>query len=199
MPILYSKVTTEPTSEPILLADAKTHLHVDHNEEDQLINVLIQSAREVIEQRTNRSLITQTRTLKLDYFPRGCSPEGWGQITLPYGPVSSLTSIYYYNESEVNTLLSSSLYWTDFTSNISRVIVKDAWPGTFTMPNAVTLVYIAGYGEASSVPRPLINAMYLVLGHLYENREQVGDIRYELPFGVDHLIAPYILEQSMIY
>lgn len=199
MPILYSKVTTEPTSEPILLADAKTHLHVDHNEEDLLINILIQSAREIIEQRTNRSLITQTRTLKLDYFPRLLSPEGWGQITLPYGPVSALTSIYYYNESEQNTLLASSDYWTDFTSNLPRVIVKNSWPSTYDMPNAVTVLYVAGYGTASIVPRPLISAMYLVLGHLYENREQVGDVRHELPFGVDHLISPYVLEQSMIY
>ncbi len=199
MPILYSKVTTEPTTEPIVLKDAKDHLHVDHDDEDQLITLLIQSARETIEQRTNRSLITQTRTLKLDYFPRWITPDGWGQITLPNGPVSSVTSSYYYNDSEVNTLLASSAYWVDTSSGIARIIVKTSWPSTFTMPNAVTVLYVSGYGAASSVPAALKSALLLVIGHLYENREQVGDIRHELPFGVDSLIAPFVLEQCVRY
>jgi uncharacterized phiE125 gp8 family phage protein len=199
MPILYSKVTTEPASEPITLSDAKAHLHVDHDEENQLISLLLQSARETIEQRTNRSLITQTRTLKLDYFPQWITPDGWGQITLPNGPVSSVTSITYVDEAEDSQPLSASDYWVDTSSGIARIIVKTSWPATFTMPNAVTVVYVAGYGAASSVPAALKSALLLVLGHLYENREQVGDIRYELPFGVDSLISPYVLEQSVKY
>ena len=68
------------------------------------------------------------------------------------------------------------------------------------MPNVVEIIYSAGYGASGSyVPKPLKQAMFLVLGHLYENREQVGDIRYELPFGVDHLISNYVVEQSVVY
>lgn len=202
MPTLYSKVTTEPTSEPISLIQAKTHLHVDHDDEDQLISILIQSAREIVEQKTNRSLITQTRTMKLDYFPRYCGqgyyPE-WAAIMLPNGPVTSVTSITYYDENEALQTLSSSLYWVDTSSGLPKVVIKNSWPYTYSMPNAVTVVYVAGYGLASSVPKAITSAMYLIVGHLYENREQVGDIRYELPFGVDHLLAPYVLEQSAVY
>lgn len=199
MPILYSKVTTEPSSEPIAVSEAKQHLHVDHTEEDQLIRLLIQAARETVEQHTNRSLITQSRTIKLDYFPRWITPEGWGQITLPYAPVSSVTSISYYDENEDSQTLDPSLYWVDLHSNIPRIIVKNSWPSTYTMPNAITIVYVAGYGSELSVPRPLMSAMYLILGHLYENREQVGDIRHELPFGAERLMAPYVLEHPVKY
>ena len=200
MPTLYSKVSVEPTAEPITLKDAKTFLKVDNNDEDSLITILIQAARETIEQRTNRAMITQTRVMKMDYFPRWISAEGWSQITLPFAPVSSLTSIYYYDTTDANTLLSSSLYWTDFDSNIPRVIIKDSWPDTYNRPNAVAVTYVCGYGASgTSVPKPLIDSMYLVLGHLYENREQVGDVRYELPFGVDHLLSPYVLEHPVIY
>lgn len=194
MRILYSKVTTEPTVELITTAEAKLHLRVDGTEEDTLIAILIQAARETVEQFTGRSLINQTRTLKMDYFP--CSDT----ILLPNGPVSSVTSINYYNESEANTLLATSDYWVDSSSGIARIVVKNYWPATFTMPNAVTIIYVAGYGAASSnVPKPLKQAAYLILGHLYENREQVGEIKHELPFGAETLMAPYVLEQSVVY
>lgn len=203
MPILYSKVTTEPSAEPILIADAKNHLRVDHDDEDLLINILIQSARETVEQRTNRSLITQTRTMKMDYFPlcwgRTYRAQ-WPAIELPYGPVSSVTSVKYYDESDVEQTYSSSNYWVDISSGIPKIVVKNSWPSTYDKPNAVEVVYVAGYGvSGSSVPSPIRNAMLLLIAHLYEHREQVGEIMHELPFGVHDFIAPYILEQNMKY
>jgi uncharacterized phiE125 gp8 family phage protein len=203
MPILYSKVTTEPTVEPVLLAEAKLHLKVDHNDDDLLIDILIQAARETVEQKINRSLITQSRTMKMDYFPRNYGrgyAEDWGAIMLPYGPISSVTTVKYYDEDEVQQTMSASLYWVDSSSGLPKIVVKDSWPSSYEMPNAVEVIYVAGYGASSSyVPKALRHAMYLIIGHLYENREQVGSIMYELPFGVHELIAPYVLEQSMIY
>ncbi len=194
MPIIYSNVTTPPSAEPVTTQEAKNHLKVDYDEDDLLIAILIQAAREWIERRTGRSLITQTRTAKLDYFPR-CN-----KIRLPYGKVSSVTSISYYNESEQSTTLSASDYWTDFTNDISRIVVRNYWPATFDMPNAVTIVYTAGYGAAgSNIPQPLKQAMLLIIGHLYEHREQVGDIMHEVPFGVETLVGSYVLEQSVVY
>jgi uncharacterized phiE125 gp8 family phage protein len=194
MPIIYSKVTSEPAVEPITQAEAKLHLRVDHSDENDLIDILRQAAREMVEQHTNRSMITQTRTIKLDYFP--CSEE----IRLPFGPVASVTSVNYYDEDEVQQTLSNTLYWVDTNSNIPRIVIKDSWPGTYDMPNAVEIVYSCGYGAAgSSVPRPLRAAMLLILGHLYENREQVGSIKHEIPFGAEVLMGPYVVEQNLMY
>lgn len=194
MPIIYSKVTTEPSVEPIILADAKIHLRVDHSDEDSLITILIQAARETVEKHTGRSLITQSRTIKLDNFPRTSI------LQLPYGPVSSVTSIQYSDEDDATQTMSASLYRVDTSSNIARIQVIDSWPGTYDKINAVTIVYVAGYGASgSSVPRPLVQAMYLILGHLYEHREHVGEEMFELPFGATVLMSPYVLEQSVIY
>lgn len=199
MPIIYSKVSVEPSVEPITLVEAKSHLRVDHTDEDDIIDILRQVAREMVEKHTNRSLITQTRVIKLDCFP-------WGDtLRLTDGPVSSLTSIYYDDDADANTLLASSLYWTDFDSNIPRVRVKSSWPSTYDKPNAVRITYVAGYGaDGASVPQPLKQAMFLILGHLYENRQQVivsgsptGAL--EIPFGANALMSPYILEQSVVY
>lgn len=199
MPIIYSKVTTDPAAEPVLLSEAKTHLRVDNDEENALITILAQAAREMVEQRIGRSLITQSRTIKLDYFPDSDT------ILLPYGPVISVTSITYYDEDEVLQTLSSSEYWVDTSSDIARIVVMDSWPGTQDRPNAVTIVYSAGYGASSSyVPKPIKQAIYLLIAHLYENRQAVivsgsPTAVIEMPLGVEYLLSSYVLEQSVMY
>lgn len=199
MPIIYSNVTVEPSVEPISLTEAKLHLRVDHSDDDGLIDILRQAARETVELHTNRSLITQTRVIKLDNFP--C----FGVIKLTHGPVQSLTSITYIDSDEQTQPLASSEYWEDLDSNIPRITVKTSWPATYDKPNAVTITYDAGYGdEGTDVPAKLRQAMLLIIGHLYENRQQVivsgtavGAI--EIPFGASVLMSPYVLEQSVVY
>jgi len=194
--IAYSKVTTEPSSEPIVLADAKGRLRIDSDEENTDLNFLIQTTREIVEQRTNRSLITQSRTIRMDYFPFNDT------IRLLNGPVSAVTSVKYYNDSEVLTTMSASDYWVDTVGD--RLIVKNSWPSTFEMPNAVEIIYVAGYGTASNVPTPLRNAMYMILAHLYENRQAVvmsgsPTAVIEVPMGAEYLMSSYVLEQSVTY
>ena len=199
MPIIYSNVTSAPAVEPVTLVEAKLHLRVDHTTDDDLIDILRKAAREIVELHTNRSLITQTRVIKLDNFPY------FDTIKLTYGPVSSLTSITYDDSDDVNQTLSSGDYWTDFTSGIARVVVKNSWPTTYDKPNAVQITYVAGYGAAgSNIPQALKQAMLLILGHLYENRQQVivsgsptGAL--EIPFGASVLMNTYVLEQSVVY
>jgi len=46
--------------------------------------------------------------------------------------------------------------------------------------------------EADPMPAPLMAAVLLLTGHLYENREASGTTPLAaLPMGVDRLIAPY--------
>ena len=198
MPIQYSKVTVGPAVEPVDAdAIAKIDLKVDQVEEDGLIDILIQAARELVEEKTQTSLITQTRVMKLDYFPE--------TITLPFGPVQSVTSITYYDDNEDSQTFSSSNYYVDTDSKIARVIVKDSWPSTYDRPGAVTITYVCGYGlTGSTVPAPLRKAILLLVGHFYENRQNVivsgsptGVI--EIPFGAEVLLSPYIREQNIIY
>jgi uncharacterized phiE125 gp8 family phage protein len=54
----------------------------------------------------------------------------------------------------------------------------------------VTIVYKAGYGDASTdVPDKTIAAIKLFCGHLYENRIAVTDMNLiEIPLGVKALL-----------
>lgn len=202
---IYTTVLYEPTSEPVTLVDAKTHLRVDNSLEDSLIANLVRAAREIVERKLNSSLVTQTRVARLDSFP-ACR-----DIIIPYGPVIAISGtdtatvpntlgVTYYNESEVLTTLDGSLFHTDFSSSIPRIEVKNYWPATFDRPNAVLITYTAGYGAAASVPSSIKSAMLLILGHLYENRENVVEgSMIELPYGAEALLAPFVKEHTVVY
>jgi uncharacterized phiE125 gp8 family phage protein len=65
----HDRATVAPASEPISIAEAKDHLRIDHDDEDDYIDGLIQMAREQVESDCARALMTQTRVLTLDRFP----------------------------------------------------------------------------------------------------------------------------------
>ena len=197
--IIYSKVTSDPSIEPITVTEAKLDLKIDTSDDDDLLTIFIQAARESVENRTGRSLITQTRVIKMDYFPMDDT------ILLPNGPIISVTHVKYYDEDDTLQTLSSNDYWVDSDSDIGRIVVETSWPSTYTKPNAVVVTYSAGYGPLKTdVPAPLRKAILLILGHLYENRQAVvvsgsptGVI--EIPMGAEYLMNQYVLEQDITY
>lgn len=198
MKVKYSKVITPPDIEPIDRDDiAKLDLKLDDiTTEDDLLDILIQAAREIVEDHTQRSLITQTRELKLEQFP--CS----NTISIPNGPVQEDSiEITYFDADDTEQTLDSSDYWVDTHSDIARVVVKNSWPAVKDRPNAVTITYDAGYGDtAADVPAKLKKAMLFILGHLYENRQQVtiGSIVTEIPFTAEALMSTYVIDHYAV-
>lgn len=48
------------------------------------------------------------------------------------------------------------------------------WPTVSLRPGpAITVRYVAGYGAAVDVPMQYKQAMLLMIGHFYENREEI--------------------------
>jgi uncharacterized phiE125 gp8 family phage protein len=183
-------VTSEPAAEPISTADAKTHLRVTGSGDDTYIDTLVKMARRHVERVCGLSLITQTRALRLDAFP--CEDA----IELPYGPLQSVSSVAYLDSDGTSQTWSSSNYRADIYSLPPRVALAYGvtWPTTRGVSHSVTVTYIAGYGAAgSSVPADIIHAMKLIVGHLYETREQTsaGFELKEIPMGAAALLAPY--------
>jgi len=177
-------------SEPLTKDEAKDNLHVVHDADDARIRALIIAAREYVEVWTGRSLVTQTITLKLDYFP---GYEDDYTIRLPRGPVSALTSVAYYDTLNVSQTLSSSLYETALTSEPARIrpITTTTWPLTYDRLEAITVTYAAGYATPAAVPERIKQAMYLLVNHWYLNREPVaaGTISTDIEFTLQALLG----------
>lgn len=186
------KLITAPATEPVTASEAKSHLRVDTTADDTLIGTLITAARQHVENHLRRALITQTWELVMDAFPAG------DVIRLPRPPLVSVTSIKYTDEDGNESTFSSAAYVVDTDSTKGRVVLKsgETWPSdTLAAANGVRVRYVAGYGEASAVPRPIRQAILLLIGTLYENRESVlvaqGVTVAQLPFGVEALLMPY--------
>ena len=160
--------TTAPTSEPVTLAEAKAHLRIEHDDENDYITTLIEVAREYVEiGMCNRTLMSSTWTLYLDEFPAG----NMG-ICLPYPPVAAISSVTYYDTSGTQQTLSD--YQLDSQSEPAALhpSVDSLWPSTQSNKyQAVTIVYTAGYADADSVPAKIKHAIKIILSELYENRE----------------------------
>ena len=177
--------TVAPTVEPLSTADAKTHLRVDHSEEDGLIDDYVEAARRQVELFTRRALVNTTFTLKLDAFPV--------EIRTPRSPLSSVTSITHIDCDGNSQTVASSVYDVDTDTEPGRIFLKfdQSWPDTRTINNAVTVTFVAGFGSAaSSVPESLRSAVRLLAAHYYEQREPVvvGTITAKIPMSVESLL-----------
>lgn len=183
-------VVTPPEVEPVLLSEAVEHLRLDSLDEEAWLNRAIRAAREHVEAFTGRALITQTLEVAL---------EGWpgATLALPRPPLASVTSIKYFDQAGVEATVSSGDYLVDTRSTPGRVLLRTpaSWPGvTLQAANGVVVRYVAGYGdEPEDVPAAMRQAILLLVGHLYENREATltGTIVTTMPFGVERLLWPY--------
>ena len=184
------KLITAPAVEPVTSTEAKLHCRIDTNADDTLITMLITAARRTVESDSGRALITQTWALVLDSFPTST------KIKLPLPPLQSITSIKYYTTAAVEATFASATYLVSIDDQYGGLIVlKDSasWPA-ITIPlekGAVRIRFIAGYGLAAAVPETYKQAMLLLIGHWYENREAItitGAIPKDVPLGYESLI-----------
>ena len=173
-----SKVTTEPSIEPVTVNECKEQLRiVDFTDHDSMITGYIIAAREAVEGAVGRQLITATRTVSLESFP--CAGE---PLFLSYSPVQSITSITYTDLNGDSQTWDSSKYDVDTASVVPRIYpaYDETWPDTACVLNAVTVTYSCGYGEtAADVPRALRQLIISVVCSLYEHPESEVEIKLE--------------------
>jgi len=211
MPSLVQSVA--PLLEPISLPEAKAHLRVGINDDDQLIESCIRTARWNLERTYRFACLTQTLVQGMDWFGQAeylwdmWWPVGWWPPQA-YGypltsvlelrpPVQSVTSVTYTDTAGNPQTLAPAGYLVDGSSWPARILParNTTWPASAQVPNAVVITYVAGYTDPTLVPDDIRQSLKLIIGDLYENREQslVGSrlAVVELPRGVDDLMAPY--------
>jgi len=183
-------VVTASQSEPITIEELKTHLRVDIADEDTLLNSLIQAAREYCERITGRQFVSATYDQTF---------EKWeDNLVLSYPPLSSVTSVKYYDEDGVEQTLSSAVYdvVTNEEPGYIRLAYNQSWPTIRSQNEPITVRFVAGYGVDDDVPSVLKQAIKLLAGHLFEHREAVarlhrGETMTELPLAFGTLIWGY--------
>ena len=188
---MHITLVTPPATEPITLDEAKEHLRVDVTDEDDYIEGLIRAARQYAETTfTHRAFIEQELRLTLNRWPVD------RYLELPRPPLISVTSITYTDEDgTADTLTAGTDYLVDTAAN--RLVLRNGvyWPTvTLQESGAISIVYLAGYGDrASDVPEEIRHALKILVGHWYENREPVviGSIVGNIPMSAEALLWPH--------
>lgn len=183
--------TTDASVEPLTLTQAKKQVELAAADasHDTHLTRLIKTARIVTEHYCRAAWITQSWTLTLDRFPTTT-------IVVPRGPLQSVTSISYVDSDGNGQTLSSGVYRVGTGTRPGRIELayNQSWPTTRSVIEAVTVVYVAGYGAAASnVPGPVVDAMLMLIDHWFNHRGPVlvGSSSLELPWSVRALLDPY--------
>lgn len=199
-------VTSAPASEPVTVSQAKRHLRVDWDDDDEYLAGLITAGREWIESRTSRALITQSlrvvwtlpkspeSKLRGLYAPLGMELTFW----LPRTPLQNVTTAEIEKDLDVwQTLNLTSDYVVDADNDPARVWLRASaisyWAPTGALINflgvyapRVRITYTAGYGATyASVPGMFRRAILTAVAHMYENREDTGCLSDDLLSGLD--------------
>ena len=185
---------TPPAAEPLTLAELKSWLKVDIGDDDDLITAIGKGARGVVEDHTNRALITQTWKLTL---PRlGPQP-----VRLPIWPVQSVSSVTY-TDWQGTSQTWTGPGWALSAAEPPEIVpaYNQLWPiqwaGGLTLgprADAAAVTFVAGYGAAgAAVPEPLKLAIRLLVGHYYNQRRLIVEGRMgTLPWMVEAVLGPY--------
>ncbi len=155
-------VITPPEVEPVSLNDAKIHLRMipdDNTEDAAIIRPIISAAREYCENITGRALAKQT----IAAYPRA----GTTAVYLPRPPIISVASVTAYKKDGTAETLDPSFYDVDL---IDGAVIMKTQPSNMREVNPLKIVYDAGFTKLPSLIR---QAMLLLIGHWYENRESV--------------------------
>jgi uncharacterized phiE125 gp8 family phage protein len=180
------KLKTPPANEPLEVSDIKSWLRVDGTDEDSLLQVSLEAARDKVESFLKRRLITQDWTVCFDKFA--------SVLTIPLAPVQSVLEIRHRDlAGEWQTLDPAA--WEAVTGSEPAAVCPvwgDTWPGCWPRPGAVEVDVRIGYGNnGSDVPPSILTAIRREAAGYFENREStvMSGRPAELPAHFNDLLS----------
>lgn len=176
------RVVAPANEEPFLPSDVWDHLRIDvfdsppaTADDAWLSDIGIPASRAWAEAYCAISVAVQT----LELAGRGFPTDSAQAIQLPFGPVRGVNSVLYIDGDGVEQS------FTDFELNAytSPALLRPAfgfsWPTARDQDRSVRIEYEAGYSDdspATPMPPNVRIGMLLMLGHLYENREDATSV-----------------------
>ncbi len=152
---------------PVTLEEAKAHLKITVDEEDELLRSYLQGAFEWATESTRRAIIQRDYLITRDRFPVGV----WG---LPLGRVASITAVKYIDADGIlQTWTGSPLPYevdldTDFAPRLQPK-TNESWPSTGDFMSAAQITLKAGWTQAD-IPFTARSAILLKFAELEQTR-----------------------------
>lgn len=174
------RLVTPPTAEPISVACLREHLRTEPHE-DAYLTGLIPAARKLAEDQFELAFSSQVWLLAADCW--------WGAagLLLPRPPHISVDSITYLDTADAQQTLAVSEYVFDPDTRLLQWATNADIPELSQLRGAVKITFTSGF---ATVPEQTRQALLLLCGHFYENREALteGIIPTEIELAFTHLM-----------
>lgn len=183
---LYGELSTRPTLEPVSITEARKQLELqqDPSHDEHLLRLITQ-AREQFEHDTESAMCYQTWVYKTAKIYDG--------LRIPKRPVHSITTIKYYDSGNALQTLSSTVYQLDKPGRMIRLAYDKDWPDTVSRWDAYELTIKFGYSQDGAlVPQVAKQAMLLLIGHYFENRDMLMSDAMQALTAYEHLVRRFI-------
>lgn len=161
-------------------AEAKAQLSIAASDtaHDTRLSRLITAARQKYEYDTHTNLLAATYD---DTFDRL-----YDSMRLTQRPVSSVSSVKYYDEDGVQQTLSTDVYSFDSALQEIRLDVQQSWPDTQQRWDSVVVRYVTGY---STVPETAKHAILLLVAFWFEMADMIVSPNMISTAAYDALVA----------
>ena len=149
--------TTAPTVTPLTVAQCRPMMRLPSTEtgHDDELESLLKAARDKLQDDTGITLINTTYTQEQPCFDE--------PIQLTRRPVSSITSIKYYDTANSQQTLSTDVYELD--TQRQQIVLKpdQVYPAIYDRWDAIEIIYVAGYGAAATDVKAVFQRMLILL------------------------------------
>ncbi len=183
----YTLEVVTPATIPASWQDLMKHqcrLETSETYDDDFIDALTEEAYEYVSEKSDLTLLTTIWKLTLPCFPISSGSF----IYLPRPPLASVSSIDYTDTAgDAQTLAGSGYDVTSGRMSSISVAYGESWPTAINRPGAVQITYTSGTAD-SGVPRAAMRAIKLLVAHWYLHREDAGDVKNNIPHGVNDII-----------
>lgn len=181
-----------PDSEPLTADEARARVQsLSDVDDDNVVNALIAAARAHFDGDNSwlrRAILTQTWDLRIDsFYPDAAGPyrqlpymhpNWYGRplwqpsahpgIAIPLPPLQKVVSVKYLDSDGAVQTIDPTVY-TVHSGEPAHLLLAHgkSWPSTSNMPGAITIRFIAGYGDdGSDVDERIRTAIALQAGYL---------------------------------
>lgn len=185
--LLRPQRITPPVEAPVPLGDMKAALREDDDSQDDLITSMIAGATDHLDGWSGtlgRCLVTQTWRFELAGLPR--------VVPLMMPDAQAVAATILQQDGSRITVDPADLSLREAVGGAELIHSGPApvLPGEVDHPVRLDVTF--GFGAAVDVPAPIVQAIRLIVGHMYARREAVADGRLAvLPMGVAAMLAPY--------
>jgi len=177
---------------PVSIEVAKDRCHVDDDDSDLDIELLIKAATGAIEKHCGIVLQPSTWEQRYDCWPWATCWNTGAALRLGLAPVRTVDSIKYLDDDGAEQTVDADDWYWNRTPDGADIGFASGWsaPALYQRPGAVRVRFTAGYNDEHAVqsdseltipPEVQMTVLFLV-GAWIENREAViAEQKYEVP------------------